>query len=295
MDDPFPTSEGPTVRTGAQVDTALFSRVEQLIQRARLTQEERIAVETGSVASEVHVARKEFDMGHLDQAIRAVVRVSASFDQRVSQWENLARTKEQNKRNMSMLQIRKMNAEHSGVRTRVELVRAQLRRLRTGLDQLEMITSSQAVASEEPEPELPRSERSEDRSPQATHGPSSLPPGFLEALEAARDPEGRLEAVRQYFEIEAKLEVEIRKERGKDRVSFASFPVPPTNRFYVLLDTVQIIRTRRARVGDVIHVHYPESGRNGRMPLKDFVQHVQNGVWLLRPKSAGQGYETTPS
>jgi len=293
MDDQVPMSESPAVRVGAQVDAALFSRVEQVIQRARLTQDERIAVETGSVASEVHVARKEFEMGHLDQAIRAVMRVSASFDQRVSQWENLARSKEQNKRNMSMLQIRKMTSEHSGVRTRVELVRAQLRRLRTGLDQLEMITSSQAVGSEEPESGPPLTERSQDRTPKTTHGPSSLPPGFLEALEAAHDPEGRLEAVRQYFELEAKLEVEIRKERGKDRVSFAPFSVPPINRFYLLLDTAQIIRTRRARVGEVIHVHYPESGRNDRMSLKDFVQHVQNGVWLLQPKSAGEEDEMT--
>ena len=54
------------------------------------------------------------------------------------------------------------------------------------------------------------------------------------------------------------------------------------NRFYFLLDTAQIIRTRRAKIVDVVHVHYPDTGKSERMPLKDFVRHVRNGVWLLR-------------
>ena len=76
-------------------------------------------------------------MGHLDQAARAITRVTSSFDQCVSQWENLARRREQQKQNMSMLQIRKMQAENTGVRTRVQLVKAQLRKLRIGLEQME--------------------------------------------------------------------------------------------------------------------------------------------------------------
>ncbi|MCH5372851.1 MAG: hypothetical protein JJ992_02655 [Planctomycetes bacterium] len=129
--------EGSARRSGPEVDVGLFSRVQQLIQSVRLTQDERIAVQTGDLGAEVHVARKEFEMGHLDQSLRAVVRFSASFDQRVAQWESRARQKESQKRNLSMLQIRKMTAEHAGVRSRVELVRAQLRRLRVGLEQLE--------------------------------------------------------------------------------------------------------------------------------------------------------------
>ena len=132
-----PAPEESAARSNAPVDVALFSQVEQLIQRVRLTQEERVVVETGNVASEVHAARKEFDMGHLDQAARAITRVTSSFDQCVSQWENLARRREQQKQNMSMLQIRKMQAENTGVRTRVQLVKAQLRKLRIGLEQME--------------------------------------------------------------------------------------------------------------------------------------------------------------
>ena len=233
-------------------------------------------------------------MGHLDQSLRAVNRVSASFDQTVAQWENLARRKEQKKQNLSMLQIRKMHAEHTGVRTRVQLVRAQLRRLRTGLDQLEKMTGSRAVESESERTEVQEraAESIEVSSPQTIQGPRQLPPGFLESFEAVRDSQGRAEVVQQYFEIEAKLEVEIRREGGQDRVSFAPFLVPPMNRFYFLLDTSQIIRTRRARIVDVIHVHYPDTGKSERMSLKDFVKHVRNGVWLLRPKSPGGQGET---
>jgi septum formation topological specificity factor MinE len=226
-------------------------------------------------------------MGHLDQSLRAVARVSASFDQLVAQWESLARRKEQHRQNLSMLQIRKMHAEHTGVRTRVQLVKAQIRRLRGGLDQLEKMTGSQAVEAESPRPTVPeRAVKSVEVSPpQAVHGPRQLPPGFLEAFQAAGDSQGKSEVVQQYFEIEAKLEVEIRSEDGQDRALFAPFPVPPINRFYFLLATAQIIRTRRAKIADVIHVHYPDTGKSGRMSLKEFVTHVRNGVWLLRPKS----------
>ena len=147
MSERLPGSEDTRPRGGLQVDAALFTRVQQLIQSVRLTQDERIVVETGEIAAAVHVARKEFEMGHVDQAFRAVTRVSAAFDQKVAQWEQRARKKEQEKQKLSMLQIRKMQAEHAGVRTRVNLVKAQVRRLRSGLDQLDNLGSSQAEAS----------------------------------------------------------------------------------------------------------------------------------------------------
>jgi hypothetical protein len=135
-------------RGGPEIDVGLFSRVQQLIQSVRLTQDERIVVQTGDVASDVHTARKEFELGHGEQALRAVTRFSSSFDQKVAQWESRARQKESQKLKMSMLQIRKMQAEHSAVRTRVELARAQVRRLRVGLDQLENAPRSQPAPAE---------------------------------------------------------------------------------------------------------------------------------------------------
>lgn len=147
MSEQLPGSEGLSPRGGLQVDAGLFSRVQQLIQSVRLTQEERVAVETGEVASEVHMARKEFEMGHIEQAFRGVNRVSGAFDQKVAQWEQRARKKELEKQKLSMLQIRKMQAEHAGVRTRVNLVKAQLRRLRSGLDQLDNLIQNQAAAA----------------------------------------------------------------------------------------------------------------------------------------------------
>ena len=154
-------------RGGLQVEAAIFSRVQQLIHSVRLTQDERIVAETGSVASEVHIARKEFEMGHIDQAFRAVTRFSTAFDQKVAQWENLARKKERNKQQLSMQQVRKMNAEHAGVRTRIQLIQAQLRRLRSGLDQLDNLAQSHAAASEQPAVPEPSAKTVELRVPEA--------------------------------------------------------------------------------------------------------------------------------
>jgi hypothetical protein len=150
MSDNTPDSEKSVPRSGVQVDTGLFSRVEQLIQSARLTQNERVTVETRDISSEVHVARKEFEMGHIEPSLRSVSRLSASFEQRVAQWESLARKKEQDKLKLSLDQIRKMHAEHSAVRTRVQLVRTQIRRLRSGLDQVNTLMQSPAGPSAGP-------------------------------------------------------------------------------------------------------------------------------------------------
>jgi len=298
-----PTSADSAARANAPVDTALFSQVEQLIQRVRLTQDERVAVETAGVASEVHVARKEFEMSHLDQAARIILRVTNSFDQCVTQWENQARRKEQQKQGMSMLQIRKMQAENTGVRTRVQLVKAQLRKLRIGLDQMEKMAWSQpaeppsaaAPDAAAPAVEAPPAEPVAASSSSAAPRPSQLPAGFLEAYQAACDPRERTEVVRQYFEVEAELTVEIRRDGDQDRACFAPFATPPLNRFYFLAGTAQIIRTRRARIVDAVHVHYPDTGRNERLALKDFVRHVHRGVWLLRPRAPGPLPAHSPS
>ena len=165
-------SEATRPRGGLQVDAALFSRVQQLIHSVRLTQDERVVVETGDLAADVHVARKEFEMGHLDQAFRAVNRLSAACDQKIAQWEQRARKKELEKQKLSMLQIRKMQAEHAGVRTRIQLVKAQLRRLRSGLDQLDNLAPSQAVASTEPAVQEQPARAVEPRVPEGAQGPA---------------------------------------------------------------------------------------------------------------------------
>jgi hypothetical protein len=283
-------SEATGPRGGPEVDTALFSRVQQLINSVRLIQDGRITVDTGGIASDVHVARKEFEMGHIDQAFAGVNRLSNSFDQKVGQWENAARRKELHKQNLSMQELRKMHAEHSGVRTRVQLVKAQLRRLRVGLDHLDKLRTSQPVASEEPASDSPVQEQSGDTTEpsvsETVQDQPPLPPGFLEALEAAPDPQGKSDVVKQYFEIEAKLTVEVKKgEDGRNLAHFTPFVLPPMNRFYFLLDTARIILALHLKTAKVIHVHYPETDKSEPMPLKEFVRHVRKGVWLLRPKS----------
>ena len=78
MSQNLPGSDETGSRGGQPVDAALFSRVEQLINSVRLIQDERVVVETRDVASEVHSARKEFEMGHLEQALRGANRISSA-------------------------------------------------------------------------------------------------------------------------------------------------------------------------------------------------------------------------
>jgi len=147
MDNSIPRGAESARGGGPEVDIGLFSLAQQLIQRVRFTQDERVVVETGDIASDVHTARKEFEMGHIHQSLQAVARCCAGFDQMVAQWESRARRKEAQKQKLSMQQIRKMHAEHSGVRTRAELARTHLRRLRVGLDQLEKLSHSRPAAA----------------------------------------------------------------------------------------------------------------------------------------------------
>lgn len=160
-------SEEAALRSAPDVDIGLFSRVQQLISSVRLTQDERGIVPTGDVAADVHTARKEFDLRHIEESFRAVNRISSAFDQKVAQWESRARQKESQKQKLSMLDIRKMTAEHAGVRSRVELVRAQLRRLRVGLDQI--VNSADRPAGSPASAEI-------EPSPDETRPPSVPPP-----------------------------------------------------------------------------------------------------------------------
>lgn len=286
---------------GPEVDIALFSRVQQLINSVRLIQNGRITVDTVGIASDVHVAKKEFEMGHFDRSFAAVNRLANSFDQKVGQWESAARRKELHKQKLSMEQLRKMHAEHSGVRTRVQLVKAQLRRLRVGLDHLEKQQESQLRTSEGSAPEESQSEEPAVQEPSAeTAEPSKpsdqetardqpqLPAGFLEAFQASREPRRRSEVVKQYFGLEAELSVKVKRKEGRNLAYFAPFELPPMNRFYFLAETAQIILARDLKTAKVMRVHYPESGESEMMPLKDFVKQVRKGVWLLRPKPADE-------
>jgi len=291
MSEKTPNSETTSHGGGPEVNISVFSRVRQLINSVRLTQDGRITVDTADIALDVHTARKEFEMGHIDQAFAGVKRLSNSFDQKVDQWEKVARRKEVFKQKLSLAQIKKMHAEHSGVRTRVQLAKAQLRRLRVGLDHLDKLRESQLVASERPALEGPAVQRqpaeaTEPSVPETAQDQPQLPSGFLEAFEAARDRQGKSVVVRRYFEIEAELGVELKNEEGRNFAYFAPFAFPPMNRFYYLLHTAQVVLTltRDLKTAKVIQVYYPETGGEEPMPLKDLVKHVQKGVWLLRPR-----------
>jgi hypothetical protein len=308
MTDTNSPAEESALRGGPEVDIGLFSRVQQLISSVRLTQDERVAVTTGDLAADVHIARKEFEMEHFEEAFRAVNRISSGFDQKVAQWESRARQKESQKQKLSMLDIRKMTAEHAGVRSRVELVRAQVRRLRVGLDQIVNSADSPAIspasAESGPEPADPSggdrlkpalqtagaaTEPAPDETslacvPPPETAPSLLPRACREAFQAAGDQVVQESVVRQYFDVEAELSVEIKSVQGRNRVSFQPFPLPPLDRLYFVRETGQLILLQ-SLTAKTLNGHDALTGNQIQWAVKDFVQHVRSGVWLLRPKS----------
>ncbi len=193
------------------------------------------------------------------------------------------RQKESQKQKLSMLDIRKMTAEHAGVRSRVELVRAQLRRLRVGLDQIVNSADKPAVSPASAETEPSAGETCPPSVPPSVAAPHPLPADCRQALQAAGDREAKEAVVRQYFEVEAELSAEIRTIQGRKRVSFQPFPLPPLDRLYFLRETAQIILAQ-GLTAKALSGRDPQTGDEILLPIKDFVRHVRKGVWLLQPK-----------
>jgi hypothetical protein len=111
-----------------------------------------------------------------------------------------------------------------------------------------------------------------------------LPRACREAFQAAGDQVVQESVVRQYFDVEAELSVEIKSVQGRNRVSFQPFPLPPLDRLYFVRETGQLILLQ-SLTAKTLNGHDALTGNQIQWAVKDFVQHVRSGVWLLRPKS----------
>ena len=145
-------SDATDNEAGREVGLENLGALRQAVQSARFTQKEQLVVQTGDILAGINDVRRELRIGHVSESLRAVDRLSASFEQKVSQWERLATAKEQNLSrspgSISLGEITKMRSEHARVRNAYRLAKTKFRRLRNEVEQLEMAAQHEAAAEE---------------------------------------------------------------------------------------------------------------------------------------------------
>jgi hypothetical protein len=261
--------------SGMEINLGDFTRTQGLMKSLRMTLDNQVVVQLEDVASGLSDAGRKFKMGEIEQANQDVTRLYAAFGQRTNQWENQARNLEQqmkmqaakNPKSISIDKMNRMKTEQTAVRTRIRTAEVQFRRLHQGLDQA--FTNLQSA-------NLQR-----QAAAAASEMPGDLPAGFLAPLQAATVA-GRAEIVKEWFEIEAGLKVEVRRgASGGYDIRFD--PRPPLERLYYLTETAQVIRLQE--LGNVVVIQDLETGEEREMKLAEFVKQVQSGAWLLKARS----------
>jgi hypothetical protein len=161
--------------------------------------------------------------------------------------------------------MNRLKAEQTAVRTRIRTAEVQFRRLHQGLDQAFTNRQNQAAAAN-------------------AKTPAALPSDFLLPFKAAMTAD-RPPIVEKHFHIEAVLKVSV--SRGATSGYDIRFdPRPPLGRVYFFTQTGQLIRLQQ--LDNVARMEELESGQETEMKLVEFVKQVQNGAWLLKPRSDDQ-------
>jgi hypothetical protein len=261
--------------SGFEINLGDFSRTQGLVKSLRLTLNNQVAVPVDDVASGVGEAGRKFKMGDVEQANYDVGRLYSTFHQKTTQWESQARNLEQqmrmkaakNPKSVSIDTMNRMKSEQIAVRTRIRSAEVQFRRLHQGLEQAFTTFKNQSAAAE-------------------STTAVTLPSGFLAPFKAAPVPD-RPQIVKDWFEIESVIEVDLRRSTQGYKIRFA--PKPPLGRIYYLTMTAQVILLRQ--LDQVVAFEDLETGQEAKMKLKEFVKHVQSGAWLLKlaPKRPGAG------
>ena len=284
------SARGFLVSASVQLAVGDFGTVIQLVSAVRLSQNGRIVVNLSDVSSGLNSARRELEIGNLDEAAKSVQKLCSTNDKKIRSWENQARQREAQSAAMSMSERDKMRAEHHGVRNRYRMTQTQFRRLSKLLEELQkeegesnvVAATSRKIATST----ATRTKKFDGARDSMSHSDSEsfrLPPLFLEKFRAAKR-EQHAEVVLAYFEIDQSLQVEVMDaDSGVRRIEFRPFPL--ADRFYFLTATAKIIQTCRANIGREIRFHDPDMFKNDTMTLRQFVEHVRRGVWLLREKT----------
>ncbi len=272
--EPTPSgSEWSASSSGVQVVTVDFPGLKSAVGQTKLKFKGNVQTSFEDIVSGIAVVEKVFQKQKPDAADNALTQVrelSQRFTQKAGAWRNQFQGIDGAEPKVGGQKLgehtkRKLLAERNDGNRQLSLSEQRFLRLIGSLQQAAMMGSTQ------PEPAKP------------IQGQTGLPEGFVEAFQGAA-PDARSDVVLAYFDQEAVLELKVRTVDGKRKGHIV--PSLKVNRLYYLIDSSQIIRIRRIRITDVIHIHLPDSGEVNKMPVKQFADHVQKGVWLLSAKSA---------
>jgi len=231
-------------------------------------------ISLASVVPIVQEARRMFEKGEWRKASLNFDRAVVAFDQSASRWrrkmsEALAVARKQSLtpiaerkkgRGGSIAEISKLNAEKTRVETQVAVAARLMRRLKLDLQALTVVQEDRLL--EQDKEELPGGGQS-----------SGVRPDTLDNVEDR-------ELARRGLSKEVEFQVAVKQ-------GVAKFTPPfPYGRFILFADSGEIVRVRRMRVQNVIHVQDPRDKEGDKtIPLSEFVSRVQaGGVWLLQSR-----------
>jgi hypothetical protein len=265
-------SEGKKIQpvSGLEINIGDFTRTSGLLKSLRLVLNNQIVVQVEEVASGVGEAGRKFKMGDVEQSNHDVGKLYSAFRQKINQWECQARNLEQqmrmqsakNPKSVSIDTMNRMKSEQIAVRTRIRTAEVQFRRLHQGVEQAFTNLTLKRQLDATSEASLP------------------LPSSFLVAFKAATVAD-RSEVLKEWFDIESVVKITISRDaKAGFKIKFDS--KPPLDRLYFLSMTAQVIRLQK--LNPIVLFENLETGQNSEMKLKEFVKHVQNGVWLLKPR-----------
>ncbi|MBC8354393.1 MAG: hypothetical protein H8E66_20550 [Planctomycetes bacterium] len=226
----------------------------------------------------VHAAGRLFSKGAAEEAAKQIRQAQSGFSRKKTEWERRVRQSEDDSaRRRAMRELQQKKGYHNPITSRISPAENQFRRLVEALDIHVTLVRKREIAA--------RQESLKSASP-VSQGPDTiaLPVGFLEVFRGTEA--GRQEAiVKQFFEVEAELTVEVASTTPKGKTVAFSPPLP-MNRLYYLVDAAQVIRLRRVKIADDVYYHNFLTQQNETMPLQSVIESVQaGGVWLLQPKS----------
>jgi hypothetical protein len=254
---------------GLEVNLGDFTRTQCLLKALRLTLNNQIVFQVEEIASGVSEAGRKLKLGDVEQANFDVGRLYALFHQKTAQWESRARNLEQqmrmkaakDPRSVSIDTMNRMKSEQVAVRGRIRTTEVQFRRLHQAVEQ--------TFTNFKQQPPTP------------SESPAASSEGFLPTFQSA-SVAARAEIVKTWFEIESIVQANLsRAATGGYKIKFD--PTPPPGCMMFLTMAGQVIRLKQ--LAQVVLMEDLETSQDREMTLKDFVKHVQHGVWLLRPAS----------
>jgi hypothetical protein len=228
--------------------------------------------------SQVHAAGRIFSKGSVQEAGKQIRQALNGFNRKKAEWENRVRQSENDStRRRAMRELQQKRSNHNPISVRIAPAENQFRRLIEAID-LHVVFDRKREAT------LRQEASNSSSAVPAELEQVKLPAGFLEPFSNVKFGE-REAIIRQVFDVEAEILVELTDDDPKQKI--ASFRPPlPKNRLYYLVDAVQVVRLRRVKITNIIHYHNFVTQQNETMPLQSFIESVQaGGVWLLQPKT----------